>query len=198
MHASVWTPEPFRANRRYFCDEQGETTVALPGEIRILRLWAHMPHRVEMFAQWWPEHQPQDPPIPAEYTFHLEPGTTIGGVVLNEKGEPIRNATVEAKVDFPGDNQQPFVRLCVSTWLATEEEARVTDADGRWSLDNVPADENAEVTVMLHHRDYVSDHQWGELQLRTRSDDSATARPDGHDHDATRIRSDRQRERRQW
>ncbi len=42
--------------------------------------------------------------------------------------------------------------------------APITDAEGRWSLDNVPAGDDMEVHLKFSHPDYVSDSKWGGLQ----------------------------------
>ena len=50
--------------------------------------------------------------------------------------------------------------------LATDADghARVTDAQGRWSLNNVPAGDGIKVSLRVHHDDYISDKYWGGLQ----------------------------------
>jgi hypothetical protein len=55
-------------------------------------------------------------------------------------------------------------RSVPNTWLAYGDAARVTDADGRWSLDNVPEGDDVKVHVMLSHPDYLSESKWGNLQ----------------------------------
>ena len=42
--------------------------------------------------------------------------------------------------------------------------ARITDAKGRWTLNNVPEGEYVEVRVRLSHPDYISDYHWGVMQ----------------------------------
>jgi hypothetical protein len=83
IHAGVWTTEPFQANRDYVCGADGNATVELPKTVDILRLWARSEAHVSLFAQWWPKQEPKPREIPREFTFHLEKGTTIGGVVKN-------------------------------------------------------------------------------------------------------------------
>ena len=39
IHASVWTKEPFKANRDFVSDAHGEAVVELPRTVDILRLW---------------------------------------------------------------------------------------------------------------------------------------------------------------
>src|SRR3954465_6430628 len=101
IHSGVWTKEPFKANRDYTTDAEGKATVELPQKIDILRLWATKDGFVGLFAQWWPGMQPDGHLIPEEYTFHLAKGTTIGGIVKNDAGEPIRGAKVQARLIQP-------------------------------------------------------------------------------------------------
>ncbi len=49
-------------------------------------------------------------------------------------------------------------------WLAEGEDLPTTDAEGRWTLDNVPAGENVAVLLKLGHPDYISDPYWGTMQ----------------------------------
>src|SRR5262245_51569649 len=51
LHVSVWTKEPFKANRDFVCDADGRTKFDLPNEIQILRLWARKAGHVALFAQ---------------------------------------------------------------------------------------------------------------------------------------------------
>lgn len=182
IHVSVWSKEPGYKNRDYICDDEGQTKFGLPKQIQILRLWATHKGHVGMFANWWPEHESKPREIPTEYTYRLEKGSTVGGVVKNADGEPIAGARVEARLVAPGgqvEAAQLEVGPLPNIWLA-EQDAVKTDAEGRWSLDNVPAADDTEVFVMLGHADYISESKWGGLQreqgvtMRSLRDGSAT------------------------
>jgi Carboxypeptidase regulatory-like domain len=179
IHASVWTKEPFKANRDYTTDAEGKTTVELPQKIDILRLWATKESHVGLFAQWWPEMQPDGHLIPDEYTFRLARGTTVGGVVKNEAGEPIRGSKVQVRLVTP-PGAESRERPYPATWLSSGDNAKTTNADGRWSIDNVPAGDDVKVLVMLSHPEYMSETKWGSLQneqmvtMRSLRDESAT------------------------
>jgi hypothetical protein len=160
IHASVWTKEPFKANRNYICDENGQTTIQLPQSIDILRIWARSGNLVPLFAQWWPEQIP-DRKIPDEFTFHMTPGTTIGGPVRDENAKPIENVRVQVRLSKGTGIDEPENPV-PTTWLATGIDARFTNAEGRWKLENVP--EGGDVKLMLSHRDYSSDYDWGAMQ----------------------------------
>jgi hypothetical protein len=162
IHAAIWAKDPAKTNRDYVCDADGQALVDLPEAIDILRLWATSPGHVGLFANWWPQKQPGDK-IPDEFTFQLDKGTVIGGLIKNEDNQPIEGAKVEvALVQPPGGELRN--RPYPNTWLAEGDDAPVTDAQGRWVLADVPAGDGVEVRIRLTHPDYVSDYVWGKLQ----------------------------------
>ena len=168
IHASVWTREPFKANRDYVTDSSGRTVVELPKTLSILRVWARKESHVPLFAQWWKDRQPDGHLIPKEFTFRLEKGTTIGGTIRNVDGQPIAAARVEVRRRSGGIEEELAKRPINGIWLAEGDEepcgARTTDAEGRWTLDNVPKEDDLDVSVKISHPDYVDDQLWGGLQ----------------------------------
>jgi len=86
--------------------------------------------------------------IPASYTLALEPGISIGGLVVDEQGEPVEGATVRIDIhDMCAD--------CVER-IGLRECRKRTDADGRWLLDTVPA-EPGHLSIRASHPDYVDE-----------------------------------------
>jgi bla regulator protein BlaR1 len=163
LHASIWTVLPFEKKRDYTCDAEGKATIELPETLEILRIWARSYRRVPLVAKWWPKVHPEDAHLPQEFTFRMPKGTSIGGVIKNDEGQPIDGARVEVRlVKTHGleyrDNPEP------TSWLANEEGAAVTDYQGRWNIDNVPPGDDVEVLLMISHRQYYSDSRWGESQ----------------------------------
>ena len=67
--ALVWTKQPFKANRDYVCDSQGQATVELPQTLDILRLWTHVDGYVPLWVHWEKDWQDAGNPIPEEFTF---------------------------------------------------------------------------------------------------------------------------------
>ena len=55
-------------------------------------------------------------------------------------------------------------RAVFDAWLSEGESAVSTDSLGRWKLDNVPPGDDVDVRIKLSHRDYINDHDWGQLQ----------------------------------
>ena len=88
--------------------------------------------------------------LPASYTVPLERATSIGGMVKDPEGKPVRGATVFVLIP-PGPATEPGVHPRVDIW----EEPCATDAQGRWRFALVPADLK---TPWLRgtHRDFVS------------------------------------------
>lgn len=164
IHASLWTKEKFDRNRDYKTNAEGEAVVELPKSFQILRLWATQKGRVGLFAQWWPERESRAREIPQEYLFELARGTVIGGVVTDDAGDPVAGARVAVQLTQPND-QALLDRVAIpNCWLAEGEDCATTDAEGRWSLDNVPAGDQVAVQVLLNHPDHVSEYTWGSLQ----------------------------------
>jgi hypothetical protein len=155
-------------NREYTCDAAGLAIVELPsGPIDMLRLWADSDGRVGWHAHWWPKYQLDGHVIPAEYTFRLEKGTVIGGVVKNEAGQPIEGVKVCVSLVQPlaaDFRVRTFRSIYLAEFDSRHDTRRTTDAEGRWTLDNVPAAEDVELLLQLHHPEYVSDDEWGGLQ----------------------------------
>ncbi|TWT35617.1 Methicillin resistance mecR1 protein [Posidoniimonas corsicana] len=136
-------PRPTKIkNHNYQTDADGWASVTWEGESKDLRIWASAPGRVFMHAMW-AEDQADGGRIPNEFVFKLLNGVEIGGRVTNTKGEPVAGATVEVidrvasqfHVDIPG---KPVVRPVRSYWGPTA----TTDADGRWSVDTAPQEQD--------------------------------------------------------
>lgn len=165
IHAAIWAKVPAKTNRDYVCDELGQTIVELPPEVGILRLWVRSDGYVSMFAHWSPQFVeqkliPEEDPIPEKFTFELEKGATIGGTVVDGDGQPIPGVRVQAVLDMASARLEHRVEQ--ANQLAGESDGPMTDALGRWSLNNVP-DEATGIRFMLSHPDYLSDYEWRRL-----------------------------------
>jgi beta-lactamase regulating signal transducer with metallopeptidase domain/5-hydroxyisourate hydrolase-like protein (transthyretin family)/peroxiredoxin len=82
--------------------------------------------------------------IPPTKSFALEPGTTIGGVVNDEKGRPIEGATV--RITMPATESN----LSNITFPIGVPK---TDARGRWVVSEAPADLSL-VSIRVEHPSY--------------------------------------------
>jgi hypothetical protein len=157
IHAGVWTEERFPPNSDHTTNEKGEAVFGVPHQVSILRLWASKENHVPLFANFDAREMGGDP-VPLEYAFRLEKGTTIGGYVRNEAGAPIAGAKVEVCVE--SGSSRGLGETSVDRWLAFGKAARVTDERGFWSLHNVPSGDDWKIGLCLQHPDYVSDQKW--------------------------------------
>ena len=165
IFASIWTKEKaFKSNRKYKCDDRGQAIIELPATLEIIRVWASHDGYAPMFGQLWPQAANGHPPLPKEFTYSLNKGTTMGGVIRNDEGQPIAGAKVEVRYESGGADFGAPAPTGYDDWLADNEDAKITDANGRWSLDNVPPGKGVVVRVKLSHSDYVNDTDWGGLQ----------------------------------
>jgi beta-lactamase regulating signal transducer with metallopeptidase domain/thiol-disulfide isomerase/thioredoxin len=90
--------------------------------------------------------------LPASYTFKLEPGTSIGGIVVNERQEPVAGAKVF--VSLPGTNGGQGKEMSGPGAVISDYQVK-TDEHGRWRCDILPA-ELAEVWLRVEHKDYIN------------------------------------------
>jgi peroxiredoxin len=88
--------------------------------------------------------------IPSKYTLALETGTSIGGIIHDEQGNQIEEASVYLLV--PGGNE--IERAAI--WDHEEK----TDGEGRWRCDIMPSKLD-DIWIRLAHSDYISDERYG-------------------------------------
>jgi hypothetical protein len=90
----------------------------------------------------------------------MKKGMSIGGVVKDQDGKPVSGSKVE--VMYVSDHRDQANRLSNDIWLSEGDDAATTNAEGRWSLNDVPPGDETRIHVKLSHPDYVSDFDWGE------------------------------------
>ena len=88
--------------------------------------------------------------IPDQYTLDLETGTSIGGIIHDEQGNPVKGVKVYLLV--PGGDE--IERAAIYDHIET------TSADGRWRCDIIPSKLN-DIWIRLAHPDYISDEMYG-------------------------------------
>lgn len=159
---SIWST-PSSPRQEATTPASGEVDFDLPQSLELLRIWATADGHVPLIAEWHPEVQTNASSVPAEFTFRLEPGTVVGGVVTDELGDPIVGAKVSVQwrpnAEPPRDKRPVFSH---SLGVA------VTDAAGRWSLNNAPEGVDFTPRLLLSHPQYIGDRRWGELQEQQR------------------------------
>jgi thiol-disulfide isomerase/thioredoxin len=121
----------------------------VPGKGRFFyRITLTKPGYVGKYITWSQAQNDKIADIPIEYTARLDKGVTIGGIVKNQKGEPVPGA----RVIFSG--MAPTNNLRERITAAANYHAERTDDDGRWQNSEVPADFR-EFTFRVIHPDYV-------------------------------------------
>jgi beta-lactamase regulating signal transducer with metallopeptidase domain/uncharacterized protein YjbI with pentapeptide repeats len=143
-------------NETYYTDKNGETIIKFEGEPINLNMWVKKESHVPLVTSWKDVATKGSEPIPASFEFRMTRGTKIGGIVTDVAGIPIAGAKVEVEdsslyrdsaeayrhsTDPPKDPPKVVQRAGRSNWLAYGEAGLLTDAEGKWSLDNVPTDD---------------------------------------------------------
>lgn len=98
------------------------------------------------WATWNSSDRPE--PVPAEFTVQLDKVWSVGGVVVDEAGQPIQGAELLLYIVYkrrPGDTRQ-----------LKSATARVTTAsDGTWRFDSVP-ESNEEIGAEITHPNHCT------------------------------------------
>ena len=124
-------------------DTDGRLAVELAREPDHLDLFIEIPRFGPYWAAW--SAGPGGESIPDRFTAELEPGWSVGGVVLDTDGKPVEGVRIRPSIEFrkrPGLNRQLGSGASVKT-----------DASGGWRFDSVPVS-MAEVHVEIDHPDF--------------------------------------------
>jgi outer membrane lipoprotein-sorting protein/protocatechuate 3,4-dioxygenase beta subunit len=156
IHVAIWERNPAKKDRDYsdyVSDARGLAVIRFPQDFKILRFWVVRDGYAPLFVHW----EELDAAPPQVFAVRLAKGTVIGGTVQDEQGRPIAGAKVEVSVV---NDQVNYVqqRIYTAGGLANGDDARTTDAAGRWTLDNVP-DGDVKLSLRASHpgyRDYAS------------------------------------------
>ena len=183
IYRSVATRKPVDApNMDQVTDERGEARFDVPETTYIYRLWARARGHVPLFAHWEEEDDPEET-LPREFTFRLERGTVIGGVIRNQAGQPIQGATVEVSLDRGGKSEsrvRPRRLAGLRQRGADDRRPGALDAGqrpGGGRREGEPQDRPSR----LHLRPRVGHSSEG-----TGRGDAGPPGPDGDDHDERR------------
>ena len=132
---------------RYQTNANGNATVKIPGQdIESLQLLVWTDRHVTEGASWRSEVTKVE--VPAEYTFTLEKGTMLGGIVRDEAGEPIAGAevTVNGQRSYPDTPR----------WRSINDTVK-TDAEGKWLSRRVPEDlKDWRFTIEVKHPRFMT------------------------------------------
>ena len=124
--------------------KDGTATIEYPPSFKTgyFEITARKPKLVPIYLLWDDKRHPLDLPSTKELRF--EPGTTIGGIVKDEAGQPIEGAAV-------GVYAPPTEYEGTSNVFSLGELK--TDAQGRWRLDVAPRNLGG-VSLSVEHPHY--------------------------------------------
>jgi uncharacterized GH25 family protein len=109
----------------------------------------------------WERQEVRQGSVPA-ITLNLEPGQPIGGLVKDDRGQPIRGAEVTVAFDYFTQSPDEDLLAPSKNWGAGGDFAYVrvsTDAEGRWRCTSLQPDpiHNSALLLRVVHPGYVSD-----------------------------------------
>lgn len=139
----------------YTTDEQGRAHVEYPQDYKYIVITPKLDGYVPITISW--RNDSIQDPAPDSFKVEMERGTTIGGIVNDESGNPIANAKVQLSIPYK-NGQHPRQQLELYNYPIK------TDAKGHWHCDVVPADME-QPFVRLNHPDFLSDEMFGETPV---------------------------------
>jgi RNA polymerase sigma factor (sigma-70 family) len=147
---------PARFEHTQITDANGIARVSYPPAQDLERLEIGASHEVYGGRKMGWEMQAGDV-IPANYTFKLGNGITIGGRVVDEGDAPIAGATVNLSRFWSGG--ESIVRRGEQSDFPTQ--SKMSDAQGLWQVKGVPADLLDHIGIRASHPDYVGTSDFG-------------------------------------
>jgi len=120
-------------------DEKGVLKLTFPQRLKRFNFSIKQPGYTPYWAGWSPSKHPE------EFTAKLDAAWTVGGVVVDDAGQPIEGARIKPSVDFkkrPGDNS----KMGVGTQITT-------DAKGQWRFPHIPASKPS-VYIAVNHPEF--------------------------------------------
>lgn len=133
-------------------NKAGIATLNLPHDASHLALKVTCVGYVPLQVHWSREK------IPHSFTFKMSHGETIGGIVNDERGQPIEGVEVEGLLVSSRVAGEGVVVPEVGGVLGT------TNAQGRWRA-NVATAEPLEMRLKLNHEKYFSDRSFGKRRI---------------------------------
>jgi hypothetical protein len=132
-------------------DREGRCLIQVPDPTpELLQIFVRKPG----FCGWymWLQADKSSGGFPSSFTLELPPGSTVGGVVVNEAGEPIPDVAIDLSPNL-GHPRSMAPQADRDLGRSTGDKA-TTDSQGRWSSEIIPAD-LASLSIRLTHPDYV-------------------------------------------
>ena len=151
----------------YPTDASGQTVIKFRESTLRLQLWPNLEGYVPQYALF----DEKKFALPNEYTFYFEKGERLAGKVVDASGKPIKDATIQVKtsgeveLNERAKKSSPLAQC--SGWLAEDEKAAKTNADGEWEIRNAPSiarNPMLKFELLVGHPDFASDRNWGVYQ----------------------------------
>ncbi len=138
--------EPFRTSAATADD--GTANLSWRKGVAVQHVWftARGAGYVPVDCNWGDDHHAVE--IPEFVELRFEPGYPIGGVVRDEEGNPIAGVQIQAQLPLTWPAKSGLV------FLANTSK---TDAEGRWTWNEAPAD-CSQVKIQIDHPQY--EHSW--------------------------------------
>ncbi len=148
------------------CDENGVFAISQTKRPKRFSVSIKHPGYGPYWAEWDSSSHPQA--IPMQFTAELDAGWSVGGVVVDDAGRPIKGVEVHPSVDFkkrPGDARQLGMGKRIKT-----------DKQGRWRFDMVPASKNDIHLSFSHHEFQALRKRYPRNGFEVKLDANPTAR----------------------
>ena len=125
-------------------DERGSVVLRLgTNDFQQFMLYAHHSNYAQRAATWFSNSGKAAGSLPDSYTFRLDAGRTVGGVVRDERGAPIPGATIlltgNGGRGFVGESGRDEYAIH-GGFGAPEPGEIITDANGFWQAHHVSGD----------------------------------------------------------
>lgn len=131
-------------------NNSGIVDVTVPSRTpRYCTLYARAPGYAPMWAHWGVNQDQTADPLPSDITFKMTNAITVGGTVIDQEGQPVKNASVLLGVSGKYSDLSQRVRT------GFYEEIFTTNERGEWRCDFAP-ETISSATINVTHPEYVS------------------------------------------
>ena len=143
-----------RDEKEFRSDENGKVVVDTKPYQNTEAGWfvfeAYAPDRVSTVWRWL-RRKENPTSIPSEFTIRLNPGYTIGGVVVDEQGKPVAGAKVVPSYNYAirSNNMYADTQIPRPIW-----EGVRTDAEGKWKADGYSSS-NGQIRIAVTHDEFL-------------------------------------------
>lgn len=147
-HASRVDRDNKRPGRNFKTDENGIALIerTVPENASWACFNVKTPGYTPYFAVWERDKEPEYPPD--SFTVKLDKAKTVGGIVHDPEGKPVKDVSVEFSFPYGKHSFNDESTYCAASGK--------TDAEGRWTCGYVPRDVFGNTRFYLRHPDFQS------------------------------------------